>query len=108
MAEIMMTFLLSVILSGTSLRAADSMIFIADFEGEDYGDWKISGEAFGEKPMRGTLPRHMRLSSFRGKGLVSSDLGGDKPIDSIQFSTVGGEAKIKTMKISSRSSDKQS
>ena len=50
----------------------------------------------------------MRLSSFRSKGLVSSDLGGDKPIDSIQFSTVGGEAKIKTMKISSRSSDKQS
>ncbi|GEM_PF-5682463 len=80
-----MTFLLSAILSGTSLRAADYMILIADFEDKDYGEFKVSGKAFGEKPMRGTLPRQMSVSGFRGKWLTNSDLDGGKPIDSIQF-----------------------
>src|SRR5437762_9115460 len=29
---------------------------LADFEGDDYGDWKAEGEAFGKSPARGTLP----------------------------------------------------
>ena len=32
-------------------------ILIADFEGETYGQWKVTGDAFGSGPARGTLPR---------------------------------------------------
>src|SRR3970282_2296967 len=31
-------------------------ILIADFEGDDYGPWQATGEAFGPGPARGTLP----------------------------------------------------
>ncbi|MBI4607311.1 MAG: hypothetical protein HY721_35545 [Planctomycetes bacterium] len=54
-------------------------ILIADFEGMDYGDWKVTGSAFGEKPATGTLPNQQRVSGFEGKGLVNTYLGGDGP-----------------------------
>jgi hypothetical protein len=47
--------------------AADELL-IADFEGETYGDWKATGEAFGPGPARGTLPGQMEVSGFEGKG----------------------------------------
>jgi fructan beta-fructosidase len=53
-------------------------ILIADFEGDDYGAWKATGEAFGTGPARGTLPNQMPVSRFRGKGLVNSFHGGDR------------------------------
>ncbi|MDP7134581.1 MAG: 2,6-beta-D-fructofuranosidase, partial [Planctomycetota bacterium] len=52
-------------------------ILIADFEGNTYGDWKTEGEAFGKGPAKGTLPRQMRVTGFKGKGLVNSFLRGD-------------------------------
>jgi len=51
----------------------------ADFEGKDYGDWKVQGEAFGKAPARGTLPSQQAVSGFRGKGLVNTYLGKDGP-----------------------------
>ncbi|MFP4057933.1 MAG: GH116 family glycosyl hydrolase [Candidatus Brocadiia bacterium] len=54
-------------------------IVLADFEGEDYGDWKVEGEAFGEGPARGTLPEQQEVSGFLGKGLVNTYLGKDPP-----------------------------
>jgi fructan beta-fructosidase len=59
-----------------SVRAADD-ILIADFEGDTYGDWKTTGEAFGPGPARGTLPGQMPVSGFLGKGLVNSFYKGD-------------------------------
>src|SRR5438067_11505786 len=53
-------------------------ILIADFEGDDYGNWKTTGEAFGPGPARGTLPNQMPVTGFKGKGLVNSFHGGDK------------------------------
>ncbi|MCX5673194.1 MAG: glycoside hydrolase family 32 protein [Planctomycetota bacterium] len=53
-------------------------ILIADFEGKDYGDWKMEGEAFGPGPARGTLPNQMPVSGFEGKGLVNSFCNGDR------------------------------
>lgn len=50
---------------------------IADFEGETYGDWTATGEAFGPGPARGTLPNQMRVDGFKGKGLVNSFYKGD-------------------------------
>lgn len=57
-------------------RAADEIV-IADFEGKDYGDWKVTGEAFGPGPARGTLPGQMHVSGYEGKGLVNSFYRGD-------------------------------
>ena len=52
-------------------------ILIADFEGDSYGDWKVTGEAFGPGPAKGTLPSQMEVSGFEGKGLVNSYYKGD-------------------------------
>ena len=49
----------------------------ADFEGSDYGNWKVEGTAFGSGPARGTFPNQQRVSGFRGKGLVNSFNGSD-------------------------------
>ncbi|MBS0266670.1 MAG: 2,6-beta-D-fructofuranosidase, partial [Planctomycetes bacterium] len=62
----------------TLLFAADRAdIVIADFEGDDYGTWKVEGTAFGMRPARGTLPGQMPVDGFQGRGLVNSFLGGD-------------------------------
>ena len=52
-------------------------IVIADFEGETYGDWKTTGEAFGTGPARGTLTNQMAVDGYLGKGLVNSFTKGD-------------------------------
>jgi len=54
-------------------------IVLADFEGADYGRWKVEGEAFGTRPAGGTLERQNPVSGFLGKGLVNTFLGGDGP-----------------------------
>lgn len=53
-------------------------ILIADFEGNTYGEWKVTGTAFGPGPARGTLPDQMPVTGFRGRGLVNSFSGGDE------------------------------
>ena len=60
----------------TSARAADDIVF-ADFEGADYGAWKVEGEAFGTAPAHGALPGQMHVEGFAGKGLVNSFNKGD-------------------------------
>ncbi|MFP4055585.1 MAG: GH32 C-terminal domain-containing protein [Candidatus Brocadiia bacterium] len=57
-------------------RAAED-ILIADFEGEDYGQWKAAGEAFGPGPAKGTLPNQMRVSGYKGERLVNTFYKGD-------------------------------
>lgn len=54
-------------------------VVFADFEGKDYGEWKVEGEAFGKGPARGTLPQQQPVSGFRGRGLVNTYLGKDAP-----------------------------
>jgi len=58
--------------------AAQEDLLIADFEGTDYGEWKVNGEAFGPGPARGTLDNQMEVTGFKGKGLVNSFYQGDK------------------------------
>lgn len=67
---------LSLSLTSSSHAAADRVF--ADFEGDSYGDWVTSGEAFGKGPARGALPGQMAVSGFAGQGLVNSFLGGDR------------------------------
>jgi hypothetical protein len=53
-------------------------ILIADFEGDTYGDWKITGTAFGDRPaVAGVFPRN-RVTGYLGKGLVNTYLEGDR------------------------------
>lgn len=52
---------------------------LADFERENYGDWTVEGEAFGQGPARGTLPNQQTVIGFLGEGLVNTYLGGDRP-----------------------------
>ncbi len=52
-------------------------ILIADFEEPAYGDWKVTGTAFGPIPARGTLPGQMTVHGFKGQGLVNSYWAGD-------------------------------
>ncbi len=52
-------------------------LLLADFEGDDYGDWKATGEAFGPGPARGTLANQMEVSGYEGKGLVNTYYKGD-------------------------------
>lgn len=61
---------------GGPARAAEDLL-IADFEGRDYGEWRVTGEAFGPGPARGTLPNQMRVDGFKGEGLVNSYYQGD-------------------------------
>ncbi len=54
-------------------------IVLADFEKEDYGNWKVEGEAFGTGPAKGTLPSQNTVSGYQGERLVNTFLGGDNP-----------------------------
>lgn len=51
---------------------------MADFEGDNYGKWEVTGEAFGSAPAPGTLPGQQQVSGFEGRGLVNSFRNGDR------------------------------
>lgn len=53
-------------------------IVFADFEGEDFGDWKAEGDAFARGPVAGTAERQQPVSGFTGKKLVNSYTGTDE------------------------------
>ncbi len=63
--------------ASTASYGYDGDVVFADFNGDDYGDWTVEGEAFGTKPAPGTLPNQMHVSGFLGEGLVNSFYGGD-------------------------------
>lgn len=58
------------------LQAGESVI--AEFDGNDYDGWSVTGEAFGDGPARGGLGGQMAVSGFEGKGLVNSFRNGDR------------------------------
>jgi len=60
-----------------ALAPAAPDLLLADFEGQDYGDWRAEGEAFGPGPAHGTLPNQMAVSGFLGQALVNTFFNGD-------------------------------
>lgn len=50
---------------------------LADFEGQDYGDWKTTGAAFGPGPAQGRLADQNPVEGYLGHGLVNSYYHGD-------------------------------
>jgi fructan beta-fructosidase len=65
-----------------AVHAREDLV-VADFDGEDYGGWKSTGEAFGPGPAHGTLPGQMPITGFKGKGLVNSFFKGDASIGTL-------------------------
>jgi fructan beta-fructosidase len=60
-------------------------MMIADFEGDDFGNWEVSGECFGKGPARGPLGDQGEVTGFEGKGFVNTYHGGD-PAEGIMTS----------------------
>lgn len=82
----------------TSSQAADP-ILIADFEQSDYGQWKVTGTAFGSRPAQGTLEGQMHVDGFQGKGLVNSFKGGDDATGTLTSPVFKIERKFMTFLI---------
>lgn len=45
---------------------------LADFEGADFGDWTVTGDAFGTGPTPGDAPCQVGVTGFEGRALASS------------------------------------
>ena len=74
-----------VLVSGLPAVAANQAedIVLADFEGETYGEWEVTGTAFGEGPAKGALPNQMPVSGFVGERLANSFHGGDRSVGTL-------------------------
>lgn len=62
---------------GAAVVSADDVVF-ADFEGDNYGDWKLEGDCFGSSPAQGTLGVQQPVSGYQGGQLVNTFLDGDR------------------------------
>ncbi len=76
--KLSLSFLAAVLGLASASAATSTDLFIADFEGTNYGSWRATGGAFGNAPARGTLPGQMNVDGFLGKRLVNSFVGGDR------------------------------
>jgi fructan beta-fructosidase len=62
----------------TGALSAGEDLVVDGFEGERFGDWKATGDAFGNAPAAGALNGQMAVTGFQGRGLVNSYHGGDE------------------------------
>jgi fructan beta-fructosidase len=60
------------------VEAAEKVI--ADFEGQDFGPWKSTGDAFGASPTKGAVKGQQPIHGFIGEGLANSFCLGDGAI----------------------------
>lgn len=67
-----------VTLGWIGVRVSGAEQLIADFEGADFGDWTVSGTAFGTGPASGALPDQSPVGGFRGRGFANSFHGQDR------------------------------
>ncbi|MBL7132699.1 MAG: GH32 C-terminal domain-containing protein [Phycisphaerae bacterium] len=89
---VILTGLLAV-LAATGVARAATDIVIADFEGKTYGDWKVTGEAFGPGPAKGKIGGQKPVSGFKGKGLVNTFFQGDKSVGTLTSPEITVERK---------------
>ena len=77
---------LSILLATSAILAAPAVgadLLIADFEGDPYTPWQVTGDAFGSAPAKGALPGQMHVEGFHGKGFVNSFNKGDHSTGSL-------------------------
>ena len=53
-------------------------IMLADFEGDDFGSWEVTGECFGSRPAHGPLGDQGEVKGVEGKGFLNTYHGGDR------------------------------
>jgi hypothetical protein len=53
-------------------------IVLGDFEGTDFGNWELTGNAFGNTPTSASLPGQRDTTGFVGKSFANSFHGGGK------------------------------
>jgi fructan beta-fructosidase len=68
----------------TAISSAAPDLLVADFEGDSFGGWKVSGEAFGKAPAKGALEGQMPVSDYLGTGFVNGYHGGDDSTGSLE------------------------
>lgn len=51
---------------------------IEGFEDDNYGDWKVTGDAFGQGPVKESRPGQSPIFGFEGERFVTSFHGGDE------------------------------
>ena len=68
--------------AGLLLSAATATVgaeVLQSFEGDGFGDWKVTGSAFGLAPVAGNFPElTSKLSGYSGESLACSGHGGDQ------------------------------
>lgn len=75
-------FFIPLLMTAAILQAAEDRI-LADFEGKDFGNWTVEGEAFGTGPVTGNLPQQGRVQGFLGQHFANSYHGTDKSTGSL-------------------------
>jgi fructan beta-fructosidase len=55
-------------------------LIVADFEGDDFAGWELTGEAFGMGPATGAVGGQMVVDGYRGRGFVNGYHGGDDAV----------------------------
>src|SRR5262245_55152843 len=63
---------------GYQFRPTTNDMVFADFDGNDWGPWTATGDAFGSGPARGTLPAQQPVTGYQGRGLINTFVQGDK------------------------------
>lgn len=58
-------------------QSATPPVIFADFDGTTYGDWKVTGTAFGTAPVKQDLPKQQKVTGYSGPGLANSFVGED-------------------------------
>lgn len=82
-ALVLTSLLQATLLQAAALATQAQDLVIADFEGKTYGNWTVTGSAFGPGPAQGTLPGQMAVSGFKGQGLVNTFFEGDDTTGSL-------------------------
>ena len=65
-------------LSAAPATLVTNEVIFADFEGDNWGGWTPSGDAFGRAPARGAWEKQQPVTGFLGNGFVNTFVGGDK------------------------------
>jgi beta-fructofuranosidase len=60
-----------------AIAYAGGLISVCDFEMPNFGQWQVTGNAFGSRPAGGTLPGQQEVSGFEGSQLANSFHNGD-------------------------------
>jgi len=63
---------------GLAECAETNNIMLADFEGNDFGGWQVTGECFGSGPAHGPVGDQGEVKGFEGKGFLNTYHGGNE------------------------------